>query len=78
MLNFSHNENKALAAVSCLTLALGLGACITPIETPDTGPAVTSLSKSEMRIGETLLLVGDGFVSPDEGDVLIEFSGIFV
>jgi|GEM_PF-600735 len=71
----SYKFKSLLAALAVMTAAAG---CVTETPSPELLPQVAALSNSELRVGETLYLVADGVLSPQEGDVLLEFEGIYV
>jgi hypothetical protein len=71
----SHEIKRLVAVLVAMTAASG---CVNETPPPEVEPQVAALSKSELRIGETLYLVADGVLSPDEGEVLLEFEGIYV
>lgn len=59
-----------------LLLPAVLGACVEP-DVPPSVPRVTALNKDALRVGETLLLSGTGFLSPAEGKTVVVFEGVF-
>ena len=59
-----------------LIAVLGAASCGEPDDVP-TGPHITGVSASSVRVGETVYFAGTGFMTPEEGRTLARFGGVY-
>ena len=69
---------SALKSTLCGLIMLYCGACANSVPQDSTGPRVEESSSGLVVVGETLELIGQGFLTPEEGVTRLLFSGEFI